>query len=433
VPVTLAVAVFLFACGSSSVHTLVDIGRPGRWVALVVVLALAGWWAREQGRGLAVEPAVAATAAFVVLLAVVSTAWSVDLRQTFERAVTLAVLVLTALLIAQAAAGRRDEIERVFIGLVAGSVLVAVAGLLVLAVSHRDAVELASPELPPRYQGMGQNPNTASLLFAVATPIAVWLVLSARSWRRRLASAAALALLVGSIVASGSHGAVLAAGAGCGVVALLAAARLRTRVAAVATVVAAVGLGLWIETLPQPSRTHAQAAAPVTPLPAPKPGYDDAEINTPLNGELGIPLPGQANPRTLTTSSGRKEAWGGAIRQAEQRPVAGYGFGTEARVFIDRWWTFTGDLPENSYIGIALQLGIAGLVAFGALLAALGRSAFVAVRRAREGVGTASLGVLAAALVAATVQSYIYSVGDIATTTVWFAVFLLASRELVRG
>src|SRR5205085_540348 len=66
--------------------------------------------------------------------------------------------------------------------------------------------------------------------------------------------------------------------------------------------------------------------------------------------------------RTLFTSSGRRAAWVGAIHQTEDRPVAGYGFGTEALVFVDRYAAFDSDLVENSYIGAALQLGIAGLV-----------------------------------------------------------------------
>jgi O-Antigen ligase len=432
VPATAAVAVFVFACGSSSVQVLLDVGRPGRWVALVLLLAVSAVWASERGRHLEVPLSLVVATAFVVLLAAVSTTWSIDPHLTFERAVTIAILAVTALLIAQAVAGREAASERLLIGLVAGSVLVALAGLLVLAVSHRDAVAIATTDVPARFRGMGQDPNTASLLFAVATPIATWLVVSVRPWPRRLAAVAVLALLVASIVASGSHGAVIAAGAGCGVAVVVAAGSRRAAVLAGAAVVVAVGLALFIETFPQPSASNPPAAA-AAPSPPARPGYLDAEINTPLDGELGIPLPGQpVLRRTLSTSSGRTQAWGGAIHQAEQRPVAGYGFGTESNVFIDRWWRFVGSVPENSYIGIALQLGIAGLVGFGALLATLGSAALAAIRRDRHGFAAASVGVLAAALVAAIVQSYIYSVGNIATLTVWVAVFLLASAERAR-
>jgi O-antigen ligase/polysaccharide polymerase Wzy-like membrane protein len=426
VPLAAALAVFLTAAGSSSVHALVRVGHPGRWAALVLLLAASARWAWDSRAALRVDPVAAGAAAFLVLLGVASSAWSVDPRLTYEKAVTFAVLVCVALLIAQAVGGRRDAAELVLAGLVAGAVAVALAGLLVLAVAHGDAVEVATTNLPPRFKGMGQDPNTSSLLFAIATPIAVWLVATARTARGRLVFGCATALLSGSIVASGSHGALVAATVGSGVVAALAARRPALALTAAATVAAVAAAGFWIETLPQPSSTNPPRTASATPAPTPKPGYTDAEINTPLDGELGIPLPGQSLRRHLTSSSGRTQAWGGAIRQAEQRPVAGYGFGTESRVFVDRWSTFTGGVPENSYVGIALQLGVAGLLAFAAVVVGLVRGARGQGRR----FAAVGLGVLAAALAAAVGQSYVYSVGNVAALTVWIGAFLLTSRTL---
>ena len=54
----------------------------------------------------------------------------------------------------------------------------------------------------------------------------------------------------------------------------------------------------------------------------------------------------EGHASVAATSSGRTQAWRGAIGQAEQRPVVGYGFGTESRVFIDRWSGFVGSVPE---------------------------------------------------------------------------------------
>jgi O-antigen ligase len=129
--------------------------------------------------------------------------------------------------------------------------------------------------------------------------------------------------------------------------------------------------------------------------------------------------------RTLFTSSGRRAAWVGAIHQAEDRPIAGYGFGTEVLVFVDRYAAFDSDLVENSYIGAALQLGIAGLVLlFGVVFAALGPFA----RAPSRGIQAASAGVAAAALVVAITQSYLFSVGNIGTATAWIALFLVARQ-----
>jgi O-antigen ligase len=129
--------------------------------------------------------------------------------------------------------------------------------------------------------------------------------------------------------------------------------------------------------------------------------------------------------RTFFTSSGRRAAWSGAIHQAEKRPVAGYGFGTEARVFVDRYANFESDLVENAYIGAALQLGIVGLVLFVAVaVVALGPFA----RAPSGGIEAACAGVAAAALVVAVTQSYFFSVGNIGTLTAWVSLFLLAAQ-----
>jgi O-antigen ligase len=120
------------------------------------------------------------------------------------------------------------------------------------------------------------------------------------------------------------------------------------------------------------------------------------------------------------------EAWTGALHEVWRRPIAGHGFGTEAAVFVDRYYRFVGGLTENSYIGLALQLGAVGLLALLALVIALARSGWTALRTTRREVAAASFGVLAAGLVAGVVQSYFYSVGNIAAAALWIPAFLLA-------
>ncbi len=203
------------------------------------------------------------------------------------------------------------------------------------------------------------------------------------------------------------------------------AGSLPARVASVA-LAAAIALGFWIQTLPQPS-LHPAGPAVGAASPVARPGYSDAEVNFPLAGELGIPLPGVSLKRTLLTSSGRLQAWGGAVRQVAHRPVAGYGFGTEGRVFVDRWSTFVGSLPENAYVGLALQLGIVGLVLAALLVLVLVAAARRRLLSSRPGIATACLGALVAGLVLAVVQSYLFSVGNIAATSVWICAFLLAA------
>jgi O-antigen ligase len=417
-PATVALTLFVFACGSSGVAQIARAGRPIRWAMLLLLVAAAARWAAGAERRV-FSPRVVATAACFVGLAALSAAWSVAPRLTLERAATLVVLAVAAALVA---AGARGRSERVLGGLVGGGVLVGLAGLLILALRHHNAVQAATTHLPARYQGLGQNPDTASLQLALLVAPALWLGLRAPSRRGRLAALAALALFAGSIVASGSHGAIAGGAVGAAVVAVGVARSPLRFVALFAAIVVAVGAGAWVETLPKPNPQAPPVKAGPTAPPS-RPGYIDAEVNFPLDGELGIPLPGALRNRQLLTSSGRTQAWGGAIHQAERRPVAGYGFGTEARVFVDRWSTFTSALPEESYIGIALQLGAAGLIFFLIFVLAVFSEALPSFRVGSP--ATACAAVVAAGLVIGLVQSYIYSVGNVGAVPWWLAAFLV--------
>lgn len=423
VPFLAAAAVVAFAMGSSSVPEITRVGHSLRWAVLALLLVAAALWNTSSPR---VRAAAVGAAAALVGLAVLSSAWSVEPRTSFERGVSLGLLFCTCLLLANAAAGRPDRVVAVFTGLLAGAVVVGLAGLVLLGADHGRAVAAASYESPARYRGFGQDPNTVALLFAVATPLAVWALV--RPGRRALA-AGALLLFAGTIVASGSRGALAAAGVGACVVLVVRARRLRRIVPGVGVAVVLVVAGVGIQTIPKPSSTASSStAAPVRTGPRAKPGYVNAEQTYPLNADVGQPLPGGGQPpvrRSFFSSSGRVVAWGGALHEVARRPLVGHGFGTEQDVFVDRYYQFVGGLPENSYIGLALQLGVAGLVALVALVAALVTEG---LRSSRRDLAAAGLGVLAAGLAVAVVQSYIYSVGNIAAAAVWIPAFLAGAR-----
>jgi len=389
VAAALAVTVFAFAAGSSIQYQVLLYARTYRWVCLFVLLgtallsAAASWsWNRLPWGFLAL-------AAGLLALAFCSAAWSVDASLTLRRAGSLAVVfaIAAALLVAPP--------RRVLIGLLTGAAAVAIAGLGMLAFDHDAAVQAASTQYPARFQGFEQNPDTAALLFALAIPIAVYLLLTTRAVRARLTLTAALLLFAGSITASGARGPMLSGLVGSlVVVAAVAQGRRRLLLAALTLAVFAACVG--ISRIPQ-----AKPAPPASSSGAP-----------PIR-------------RTLFTSSGRRAAWVGAIHQAEDRPVAGYGFGTEALVFVDRYAAFDSDLVENSYIGAALQLGLAGLVLLLAVIfAALGPFARAPSRGARA----AYAGTAAAALVVAITQSYLLSAGNIGTVAAWISLFLVAGQ-----
>ena len=126
---------------------------------------------------------VGLTGGAFVVVALVSAAWSVAPRTTVEKAGTLAVLFLEAWLVSAAASKRPELAERAVGGLVAGAAAVALAGLLVLVVDRSAAVQSATADIPARYRGLGENPNTVSLLLAVALPLAIWFAFGRTSVR----------------------------------------------------------------------------------------------------------------------------------------------------------------------------------------------------------------------------------------------------------
>jgi hypothetical protein len=122
---------------------------------------------------------------------------------------------------------------------------------------------------------------------------------------------------------------------------------------------------------------------------------------------------------------GRMVVWRDAIDQGLERPLAGFGFGNEEQVFVDRSSEFMGSRPENSFIGLFMQLGVVGLLVF---IVAVAASLLAFMRRRRHaGAAAAAAGVLVAGTVMCMFQSYVYSVGNIATTTFWVAALLAAA------
>jgi len=299
---------------------------------------------------------------------------------------------------------------------------------------------------------MGQNPNTVPMLFTAGLPIAVWLMLERRGWRRGAGGAAVL-LLSGEMAVAGSRGAIAAGFAGAVLTALALAPSFRAKLATAAALVA-LAIATVLTSRLQPPAPQAGAAAPVpartstagsalsppqagasAPAPARSakhPVAIDAQQVLRLEDELGHPPIGDYRPpvpRTLLGTSGRAQAWAGAADQGAQRPLLGYGFGTEDKVFVDRFYAFEGGFPENSYLGVFLQLGAVGVALLAGLLLMLAWTAVRllrgSVRRGGAGPAGALAGVLVAAIVIGVTQSGLVSVGNIAASSFWLCALAL--------
>ena len=393
--------------------------------------AVWAYWAWRYPRvGSLRRPVVWAVVAFLALAAT-SAAWSPDPKLTLLRAAALAVTLAAGIGLASIAAGRPAFVGGILWALLAGAAAVALLGLLILSLSHDLAVQPASTQYPARYRGLGQNPNTVALLLALAVPLTLWAFDRTRTSHGRSAAVAGFVLLDGSIVASGARGPLLAGFVGSLVFLLVRAGSTRARLVSVAVAILVLALDAGLTQIPKalkpvPSSTTQRPSAPAAPRP-------NVELVRPLSDEIGAGS-GASIHRSLLGTSGRLGAWRGALGQVAQRPIVGYGFGTEDRVFVDRYYGFDSSLPENSYIGTVLQLGVVGALAFAALLAAIAAAGARALRRAAPGrlETAACASVATAGLVLAVTQSFVTSVGNVATVTFWVAALLLTANSLVR-
>jgi hypothetical protein len=428
----LAATIVAMVLGSAYSSTVQQQWSGPRWAFLVALWVASLVAVRHSARRVVVV--------LVPLLPLVgfmafSTAWSVRPQTTFGRAGALTIVFMIAA--ALAVAMEEDILPRdgVVAALLGGMTVVALGGAVLLVVSQPEAMHPGTGRL----NGLGGDSNTVSSMFGVGIPLALGAVLGWRGRRRRLA-VAVLVVLVVSVVASGSRGSLLAAAAGSVVVVAIATRGAKARAVAVglvalAAVAAAVGTAKPIGSesanhVPVPTGSVGE------PVTGPKGHrvYLNAELSWRLEDDVGGSLPGAppVDPhRSALNSSGRTQAWEGALRQVRDRPLAGYGFGTESLVFVDRYVAFQGSYAENAYIGLLLQIGALGLAVF--LFAFV-----VAARRMRHQLAVgdederhwaaAFVGATAAGLVLALTQSFVGSAGNVAVLTFWIATLAATVR-----
>jgi O-antigen ligase/polysaccharide polymerase Wzy-like membrane protein len=423
----LPATILAVACSASWSGSLRDVANPARSLAVIAFCGLALAYARSRRANLHGTRFPSRTTVALLLLACGSVAWSVNPSTTAARAGAFTLLITGAAALAAAVAGDGRATRRVLLAVLAGATLVALIGLGIWVVSPGNALQPATEHLAERFRGVGEDPNTVSMLFALAIPPAALFGLESDSLRARLAAGAAFLLLAGSIVASGSRGALVAACLGLLVFAVTGLRRFAHR-AAVAGALAALALGTAVVSVLQEPVSRAEAERLQSPSNVPARHPRDAELVLRLEDEIGYSggfhfVPG----RGLTARSGRLDAWRAAVDEGSRRPAVGYGFGTEEAVFIDRFQRFQGGVPENSFLGLFLQLGGLGVALFVALLAALGAAA-VRTLGADRTVAGACLAVLTAGIVLAFVQSFAYAIGNTATLTLWLCAFLPAAR-----
>ena len=394
----------------------------GILLALALAYAAVRW---RAARPIAPEWALAA---LLSAFALVSTLWSPAPSLTLGRSLSFAAVLTASVAIAAGTRAEERPIGQLLLAVLAASVAVAVGGLLLLWDAPERALVEATIGSPTRYNGLGANPNTMAMLMALALPLALWALVETRTAAGKIAAGGCFLLLDGAIVASGSRGALAGAAAGLLVLALVLTRGRRKRALAAAAVIALGALDFGIMQLPpNGERDPAPPAKFGQRLPL---GARDADFLLPLENEIGFPSPGDPRvKRGFFETSGRTVAWRGALAQAAQRPVLGFGFGTEEEVFVDRYYLLLSSRPENSYVGSVLQLGVIGTLLLGALLVVLlvrGRRALSGTEGTRRA-AAACAGVVVCGLVIAVTQSNLTAVGSTIAVPFWLCGFLLAA------
>jgi len=414
----LALLVLAGASASSNEHLLRTAGSPARLLLLVVLGGLALVTALRFRSEWRLRPWVAAGAAAFCALAFVSTGWAVLPMSTLKRDLSLAAVLVVAVLVAGSTAHSPRTTRLLLDGILVAAAVFAAGGLVLWLFDASKAVQPATTEYAARFQGLGDNPDTAPLLFAIAMPIALQRALAPGARRARALALATLLGLAAAVTASGSRGGLLAGFLSLLVVVWLAPMTLRRRAAASAAVVAALALCAWVTTVPSALPQHG-TAAPALAQPHGHRGID-AESVLPLEAEIGSPWwthKAAGVHRSLFGASSRVRALQGAIHQALGRPLLGTGFGAE--LFVSRYYGFHSGNPEDGYVGLLMQVGAIGLALF---------VAFVAICMApalrRRALASAAVGAVAAGLLLGLSQSFFHAAGDIVFVPFWLLLLL---------
>tara|TARA_B100002003_G_C13917883_1_gene446402 strand:- start:372 stop:779 length:408 start_codon:yes stop_codon:yes gene_type:complete len=114
-----------------------------------------------------------------------------------------------------------------------------------------------------------------------------------------------------------------------------------------------------------------------------------------------------------------------------ERPLQGFGFGTEDQLFAyhdvnPQDYQLSGAYMHNSYLGLVLQVGIIGAALFYVPLASLILYELLAVRNTRNTpLFTALLSVVLTCMIAGMFSSDLYSMGNAKSFVFWISVMLL--------
>ncbi|HYJ85233.1 MAG TPA: O-antigen ligase family protein [Pyrinomonadaceae bacterium] len=245
-----------------------------------------------------------------------------------------------------------------------------------------------------RFRGLMENPNSVGLLTALLLPLALFRSLS----RRGLLDHLLLALMLLSLALSGNRSGMIAGFVGAMFVLWRARSRMRWVVGAAIIVIA---MSFYTDPF------------------LPESWYDNSYVR----------------PESIATGSGRVEVWPIAMEIVEERPLMGFGFGTEELLLESHGFDASSFLEHrgayfhNSYLGLVAQTGYIGATAFFLPLFVFGVWQFWKSRQETQLTLTPALqGTLLCGLILCTAESWVYSMGNPFAFPFWVSVMLLMRR-----
>ncbi len=396
-PPLVACSIIVTALGSSASGTVSDAVAPIRWVVLGAVAAAAVVAGLREPSLLRRAGAFHVGWLAFVALAFLSASWSVDPYLSVERSATLLLLFVAVIAGALVLVPDRDVAEAWATWIVVGIVTLFVISAVALVDWHL-AVQPgwtvgAEGGAVSRFRGITENPNTIASYGPLVLPLLLWQLFRRRGAGRWVA-AAAIALVAAEVTASLSRVPLALMAVEAIVFTTVFARRRRTKavvdVALVCVFAATVATAIVV-------------------------------------ADFGHRVVRQT---TFATAGGRTVAWHAAIHLIGRRPLTGTGFGTEEQALV----TYRNQHPKpfeeadfkpsffhNSYLGLAVQVGIVGSALLAVLLLA---PCYRLFRRRRASPLSPRLAVaVACAVVAASLQavfsSYFYSVGNVTTVSLW--------------
>jgi hypothetical protein len=402
-----AICLLALVGASCSIPELRDAFLTARWPPLLALAAVLAWPPRAVfARPSRFEWLLVAA----VAVALASVAWSVDPRLTAMRAVSFGVLLFVVVQLA-----RRERAADLCLAIAAVTVLLGAGSILLWLVRPDTAVFVGE------LRGLFENQNGLGLFLGLTFPL-VLAVLESRGGDGRWLPLAALPFAVVIVLADARAG-LLALGVGIVVYELGRRAPLRL---VLGVGVAAVGVAAATAAFSHVPTLEDRPAAPPVVEPAPAPGSGDGD-----GEEQPAPAPEpQPAPRTQSRLGrllgARDEGWSAAAELIADRPLVGYGFGTGDRLFdrypeVADFTFFQGDNPGNSYLQLALEVGLLGAAVFLAPLA-LAAAAALRPRAGRLAPAQAAFGaLLAGGLAAGMFESLLTAAGAPWAPLIWLA------------